>query len=535
MVESWSRLIPGGVVAVLFVAWGIAGRAGPDTPAPADPLPVGLRFVPPDAAVFVYADCSALWASASGQAILAAEKPAITELNDNVLKLTGLKTDELKSVVWFVPSLKTPEDIQRFGIIFTASNSIDARTLTAGLQSLLPEGTKVRLLSPEKGVAVALVGLGDEYAKRRPADADGPLAPALKAAGTGKYALVAGTTFTELSEKLLNRLPPEWGGFEALFQARSAWATVALGRSLDLDVRVRTRRAAEAADAEKALGVLVTRLGDGIARVQPAWKKKGEADAEFKALVRVCEVAAESAKNAKVSADGSEAWLTATMPLAGLAPNRAARALRTSITEDGSVRRSANNLKQIGLAMHVYNEVNKSFPPAAVCDKKGKPQLSWRVLILPYIEHEELYKEFKLDEPWDSAHNKKLLAKMPSVYALPGSEPGATETHYRVFVGNGAGFDWITGPKVGDIVDGLANTLMVVTAAKAVPWTKPDELEFDPEQDMTKLVGSVVAGRPQFLRFDGSAHTFEKVPPRVQMHRFITRSEGVPVGPFDGE
>src|SRR5262249_21670890 len=71
---------------------------------------------------------------------------------------------------------------------------------------------------------------------------------------------------------------------------------------------------------------------------------------------------------------------------------------------------SSNNLKQFGLAMHTYLDQHGTFPPAAIYDKDGKALLSWRVLLLPYIEADPLYKKFKLDEPWDSAHNKKLLA-----------------------------------------------------------------------------------------------------------------------------
>src|SRR5262249_40256468 len=111
--------------------------------------------------------------------------------------------------------------------------------------------------------------------------------------------------------------------------------------------------------------------------------------------------------------------------------------------KEGAVRaQSANNLKQIGLALHNYHDTMGNFPPAAIVDEQGNRLLSWRVAILPYIEQVELYKQFKLDEPWDSDHNKKLIAKMPKTYALPNkmSKPG--ETHYRVFVGNGALFDW---------------------------------------------------------------------------------------------
>ncbi len=78
-----------------------------------------------------------------------------------------------------------------------------------------------------------------------------------------------------------------------------------------------------------------------------------------------------------------------------------------------------NNLKYIGLAMHNYLDANSHFPPAASVDKAGKPLLSWRVMILPYIDQDQLYKQFHLDEPWDSEHNKKLIDKMPQIYASP--------------------------------------------------------------------------------------------------------------------
>ena len=61
--------------------------------------------------------------------------------------------------------------------------------------------------------------------------------------------------------------------------------------------------------------------------------------------------------------------------------------------------------------MHVHHDAKQSFPPAYTADKDGKPLLSWRVLILPYVEQNELYKQFHLDEPWDSEHNKPLIAQ----------------------------------------------------------------------------------------------------------------------------
>jgi prepilin-type processing-associated H-X9-DG protein len=143
--------------------------------------------------------------------------------------------------------------------------------------------------------------------------------------------------------------------------------------------------------------------------------------------------------------------------------------------------RCVNNLKMIGLACHNYISANDTFPLPAITDKDGKPLLSWRVAILPYIEQQPLYNKFKLDEPWDSPHNKALLKEMPSTYLCPTRvKPEPSTTTYRLLVGPGALFEKAQGTGIANITDGTSNTILVVEAQEAVPWTKPDaELNFD--------------------------------------------------------
>src|SRR5262249_4330457 len=87
---------------------------------------------------------------------------------------------------------------------------------------------------------------------------------------------------------------------------------------------------------------------------------------------------------------------------------------------------ASNNLKHIGIAMHSHHDAYDGLPAAvAYRPRTGKPGLSWRVALLPYLEGEGLYQAFKLDEPWDSPHNKKLIARMPRVYALRGKDDEA--------------------------------------------------------------------------------------------------------------
>ncbi len=154
---------------------------------------------------------------------------------------------------------------------------------------------------------------------------------------------------------------------------------------------------------------------------------------------------------------------------------------------------SSNNLKQLGIAMHAYHDVNGTLPPAAICDKKGKRLLSWRVAILPYIEQNNLYNQFKMDEPWDSENNKKASSVMIKTYVDPRVPNTDGKTYYKLFVGKTTPFDWVVGKRLTSITDGTSNTIMIAAAGEPVEWAKPDDFEFDPEAklpDLTKPFGN---------------------------------------------
>jgi prepilin-type processing-associated H-X9-DG protein len=193
-----------------------------------------------------------------------------------------------------------------------------------------------------------------------------------------------------------------------------------------------------------------------------------------------------------------------------------------------------NNLKQIGLAMHNFLSAENHFPPSAIKSADGKPLLSWRVAMLPYLENEPLYREFKLDEPWDSPHNKALVARMPKVYACP-SDPATdpTITHYQVIAGPRTLFEGPTGVPISEVTDGTSNTLMVVEAAAGVPWTKPDDLAYIPDGTLPVL-GSQHAGGENALFADGSVRFLKRSLAAPTLESLITRNGGevVPAGSY---
>ncbi len=138
-----------------------------------------------------------------------------------------------------------------------------------------------------------------------------------------------------------------------------------------------------------------------------------------------------------------------------------------------------NNLKQIGLAMHNYEMKYKCLPPAYIPDKNGKPMHSWRVLILPFMEEEGLYRQYRFSEPWNSPHNRALAAQMPRVYACPSEGPASSlETSYAMIVGPHTISDGPTARSLAAFRDGLSNTIMVAEAANAhINWMEPRDLD----------------------------------------------------------
>jgi hypothetical protein len=493
-----------------------------------------LQYVPADAALFLHADVNAVWNHEAVKGFRAADKNTFGRLEDDAAKALGSKLTDLKTLTFFVPTLKQPQDMEQYGVVLTFANAYDKKKLTAGVEDMLPKNAKVNVVAASDTVAVVLVGLDGKYGKPKPPGGDGPLSGALASAASGKHTLVAGATLASMPDELqADNLPGQVRPLQPLFRAETLVATVDLGKSLDLSVRVKTKREAQAVDAEKAMAALVKMLADEADRELPDFEKDAGKDMGMKDVVAVLKATLTAAKGAKFAVDGTEARGTISLPLNGLPLASAYSAAALKVQSAAAVQRSANNLKQIALAMHNYHDATGAFPPAAVCDKNGKPQLSWRVLILPYIEQDALYKQFKLDEPWDSENNKKLIDKMPNVYAMPGkARPGDTTTYYRVFVGNGAGFDWVAGKKIVNITDGTSNTFMCVTAADPVVWTKPDELEFDPEKDMTKLMGLVVNGKAQVAMYDGSVRSLAKIPAKETLHALITAAGGEVVPDF---
>ncbi len=167
---------------------------------------------------------------------------------------------------------------------------------------------------------------------------------------------------------------------------------------------------------------------------------------------------------------------------------------------------TTNNLRQIGAAMAAYAKDNQGFPPRASLDANGRPLLSWRVALLPYLGEDKLYQQFRLDEAWDSPHNRALVEQLPQVYANPNLGAGGA-TNYLAIVGPGTVFESPRGLPLSELRDGPVNTLLVVeaNADRAVVWTQPEDFKVDLNNPLNGL-GGLRPGGFAALAANGAVH-----------------------------
>jgi hypothetical protein len=195
---------------------------------------------------------------------------------------------------------------------------------------------------------------------------------------------------------------------------------------------------------------------------------------------------------------------------------------------------TASKLHQIGMALMNYESANAHLPAVASFDKQGKPLLSWRVHILPYLEQTSLYNEFHLDEPWDSEHNKHLIERMPAVFRSPNMKASSTgKTTFLAPVGESLMFEGgPEGTKISDITDGASNTIFLVEVDDdhGVIWTKPDDLRVEEKNPATGLRS--VVGRFPVLFVDCSSHALPEAIDRKTLWALFTKNGGEIIGGF---
>jgi hypothetical protein len=210
------------------------------------------------------------------------------------------------------------------------------------------------------------------------------------------------------------------------------------------------------------------------------------------------------------------------------------------VREAANRAKSQNNLKQLALAQHNYASMYRDHLPATISDPNNAPLLSWRVNVLPFIEEDVRHRQFKLEEAWDSASNRPLLNPRPRAFNDPALMPGAnqmgedpTATTYRTFVGPGTLFSdpgYQSPYTIANIPDGTSNTILIVEASTAVPWSKPEELLLPPGP-VAPLLGNPQRNVFLCAMADGSVRGVTKMVSEQTLRNAINPKDRMPLGP----
>lgn len=548
------------VVLSLLLTTGAMREVAAQQPSASD---AALKYIPGDSLLFLYSEGNALWNGKLLEEVQKRMPPAkwarLEKSAFNAIEQwTGIPRQQLASATlvvdaWDVPQvpsaamiLASTAPLERAKLIrsltsFFATNLKQFDDGHTGTESLQHEGVELSPIGafPGKklyaGLAeptIAVIGDVDTLHKiitqKKRGKADGPLAASVQAAKGHDLAL--GLQLPEdLHNQLLALLQMTMG--LPNMQNRPDQAQLAMGLKLiealldmkqmhllfDWKQHLSLKFHIEA-NSEKA-AVRFQRLFDtlalfgefGIHSLEGTLPAK--LTPELRDVKKLLTQVADGAVNSRTKVTGSTVDYSFHVPDGGPQLIAMTASVLARITSAADRMLLGSNLRQLAIAMHNYhNDYNKLPSPAyyasgkAVPAKPGdKPLLSWRVYLLPYLEADHLFKQFHLDEPWDSEHNKKLIPMMPKVFACPGTpDPGVGKTFFQVFAapekstkpdkqmfspmfrygGQGITLGQLT------VMDGTSNTMMIAEARNAVIWTKPDDLIIDNDESPLPEFGS---------------------------------------------
>jgi hypothetical protein len=497
--------------------------------------------VPRDALGFVSVRVADIWNQPEvkqAQMLIGMMAPALAEAE----KATGMTLGDLERFTVVFPT----QDTSNAFAIVAASKPYDQQKILATFfpqaQPRSAEGKSyhvagagaVAFLNDRIAVMCAASAMPALLKRSSQAGGNGALAEPLKLAESKKYPIVAAAIPPAERLQGLKKEPPppdlpaelraEWEPAKSFLDMQMVTLTIEASQQINLDVKFPDdARAAKAQAATKSIVAKGRQQLQSVRKQLARGPQAAQVGAMFDQVDQMLQTMPIEQKGSLVhiSIPTNKIQGGSAIMLSMLVP--AIQKIRQSATRTTG----SNNLSQLGLAMINYSQSNRGQLPTASVGGG----LSWRVALLPYLEQGELYKQFHLNEPWDSEHNKKLLPLMPKVFESPGKKPLTPHsTFYQVFTGPKTPFTGQQGTRYPlGFQDGTSNTFLIVEGARAVPWTKPEDIPFD-GNNVPPLGGAFPGGFWAVLA-DGSVNWFDlrKVSPAT-LKAAITPSGGEPLG-----
>jgi hypothetical protein len=492
----------------------LLGQDQPQQPASRNVVPQA-KYLPRDCVGFLSLEPARFFKSDAGRSLLQCikehdqlESQEFKEIQWNWTKRFGMEAADIERITFFVENLAKNWKAKPLVLVtnikpFTRSKVLDCFVPGAIEKHLVGKDYFVKETDAEKALHFlddhnflfgATSSLEFYWKSELGPTAGGPLADSLRMLAEGHHA-VLGLNCAALPWEFLRVWPPMWQPIAPLKSCLS----LAFKGDFDKDLEVhgrfafpdnQSKQGVASFQAGLVLGELLTELKDRAPKEEKQDPDKWE-KVTTRSLLRGIE---NGLRKAQIEQRGGQVQMQLKAPPAQRVVccylDELAR-----FAESPEWVQTQENLREIALAMNNHNDNLGAMPPAAICDKNGKPLLSWRVAVLPYLNHQKLYDEFKLDEPWNSEHNAKLLPRMPRVYVpVRGAHPLGV-TFYQVFTGPDTPFQGNQRPHIpATFPDGTLNTILIVETAKPVPWTKPEDIPYSDKKPLPKLGGLFEGG-----------------------------------------
>lgn len=254
----------------------------------------------------------------------------------------------------------------------------------------------------------------------------------------------------------------------------------------------------------------------------------GMSEARKKTLAKLCELGERALASATTETHDELAHITIQSDSLNVESlGQTAKALLPTIEQARIAARRAqskNNLKQLSLALLNYEATYNRLPMAANYAEGSKHPYSWRVALLPFLEQQSLYDQYRFDEPWDSEANKLVLEQIPDQYRSPFDDPASTSAGYFVFSGPATVLNAEHTVQLRNITDGTSNTLTFVEAKRAIPWTKPEDIAYAADSPLPKL--DRWTSELHAAMCDGSVHALADDIAEERLRALITKAGG---------
>ena len=141
-----------------------------------------------------------------------------------------------------------------------------------------------------------------------------------------------------------------------------------------------------------------------------------------------------------------------------------------------------NNLHVLAVALHNYHDAYSSFPPSVVRDDGGHALYSWRVLLLPFLDEEEIHSRFHLDEPWNSEANYPLIRELESAwnpFNCPSRVDGDSGCSYVAVVGDDTVWRDADPVSLEELEKVINDTILLVEVRNSgIAWSEPRDLMY---------------------------------------------------------